>query len=232
MSRLKRLKTLFRVQNAIAFLLLMLCGWAGWWMMSHFHLNLSTPNALMGSLNHLGVLGIVLYISLQTLAIVISPIPGTPLTIAGGAVWGPVQAGIYGIIGIFLGCMIAYFIGRTLGRSAVQALTGKVIYFSKHRGEVYLGWLMFITHLIPVLPFDLMSYGAGISGLSLPIYTITTLLGIIPCTFFLTYLGASFKLGLSTAIILVSVFLILLIGIPWGVKRYNWLGLKDVIRVE
>jgi uncharacterized membrane protein YdjX (TVP38/TMEM64 family) len=232
MSRLKRLRTLFRLQNAIAFLSLMACGLAGWWMMSYFHLNLSTPNTLIVSLNHLGVLGIVLFISLQMLAIVISPIPGTPLTIAGGAVWGPLQAGIYGIIGIFLGCMIAYFIGRTLGRSAVQVLTGKVIYFSKNRGEMYLGWLMFITHLLPVLPFDLMSYGAGISGLSLPIYATTTLLGIIPCTFFLTYLGASFKLGLPTAVLFISLFLIVLIVVPWGVKRYNWLGLKDVVRIE
>ena len=84
---------------------------------------------------------------------------------------------------------MAYFLGRTLGRSAIKALTGKVIYFSKQRGEVYLGWFIFITRLLPVLSFDLISYAAGMASLSLPIYASDTLLGMIPSTLLLTYIG-------------------------------------------
>lgn len=232
MRKPQKSSVLFNVQNGIALLFLLLCGLAGWWLITQSGFNLSTPSSLMQSVNSLGWLGILIYISLLVLAIVISPIPSTPITIAGGAVWGPIPAGIYGIIGVFLGSMIAYFIGRTLGRSAVQALTGKVIYFSKHRGEVYLGWLMFISHLLPIFPFDLMSYGAGISGLSLPIYTSTTLLGTIPGTFFLAYIGAVFTIGLPVGIAFGITFLVLVIGLPWGVRRYNWFGLKDVVRFE
>ena len=232
MHRPEKVRVLFNVQNGIALLVLLLGGIAGWWLITQKSFNLSTPLSLMQSVNRLSWLGILIYISLLVLAVLISPIPSTPVIIAGGAVWGPLPAGIYGIIGVFLGSMIAYFIGRSLGRSAVQALTGKVIYFSKRRGEVYLGWLMFISHLLPVLPFDLMSYGAGISGLSLPIYTSTTLLGTIPGTFFLTYIGAVFTIGLPVGIAIVATFLVLVIGLFWGVRRYNWFGLKDVICLE
>jgi uncharacterized membrane protein YdjX (TVP38/TMEM64 family) len=232
MKRPKRLLDLLKPQNYIALMVLLVCILAGWWLMHHSSLNLSSPATLMRSVAALGWSGIAVYMSLLALAIIVSPIPSTPLTVTAGAVWGPLHAGIYGVIGIFVGSLVAYFIGRTLGRSAVQTLTGKVIYLSKKRGEVYLGWLMFITHLVPLLPFDLMSYGAGISGLSLPIYATTTLLGTIPCTFFLTYMGASFRVSLSTAFIFVSLFLLLVIGLPWGVRRYNWLGLRDVIRIE
>lgn len=232
MPRPKKLSFLFNFQNLIALLVLLFFGLVVWWLITQSGFNLSTPLSLMQSISRLGWSGILIYISLLAMAIVISPIPSTPITIAGGAVWGPIAAGIYGTIGVFLGSLTAYFIGRTLGRSAVQTLSGKVIYLSKHRGEIYLGWLMFIVHLLPVLPFDLMSYSAGISGLSLPIYASATLLGIIPATFFLTHMGAAFAIGLPVVIAFVAAFLVLVIGLPWGVRRYNWFGLKDVIRFE
>ena len=232
MRRPKSLRVVFNFQNSIALLVLLLFGLVIWWSVAQSGFNLSTPLSLLQSISRLGWLGISIYISLLAMAIVISPIPSTPITAAGGLVWGPIAAGIYGVIGVFLGSLSAYFIGRTLGRKAVKALSGKVIYFSKHRGEAYLGWIMFIVHLIPVFPFDLMSYGAGISGLSLPVYASTTLLGIIPATFFLTHMGSAFTIGKPLVITFVTIFVILAIGLPWGVRRYNWLGLKDVIRLE
>lgn len=232
MSKNKKPLTLFNLQNSIALAILSLCGLASWWLITQSGFNLSEPLSLLQSISQLGWVGILIYIVFLVLAIVISPIPGTPITIAAGAVWGPILAGCYGVIGVFLGCMIAYAIGRTLGRTTVKALTGKVIYLSKDRGEIYLGWLMFITHLIPILPFDLISYGAGLSGLSLPIYASTTLLGVIPCTFFLTYMGSAFTIGLPISITFLAIFLLLVVSLPWGVRRYNWFGLKDVIRLE
>jgi len=136
------------------------------------------------------------------------------------------------VIGIYLGSLAAYFIGRTLGRSVVRALLGKMIYFSSHRGEIYLGWLVFVTHSMPFLPYDLVSSGAGISGLSFPIYAVACLLGVIPCIFFLTFMGSAITGGPGIALGIVLLFGLALLLLPLGVKRYNWWGLRDVIRVE
>jgi uncharacterized membrane protein YdjX (TVP38/TMEM64 family) len=136
------------------------------------------------------------------------------------------------VIGIYIGSLLAYFIGRTLGRSVVRALLGKMIYFSSHRGEVYLGWLVFVTHSMPFLPYDLVSYGAGISALSFPIYASACLLGVIPCIFFLTCMGAAITGGPGIGLGIVLLFGLALVLLPLGVKRYNWWGLRDVIRVE
>lgn len=218
--------------NAIALLVLVLCAIASWWFATQSGIDLSNPKNFIQSVKDLGQFSILAYAGFLMVAIVVSPIPSTPVTIAAGAVWGPVLASIYGVVGIFLGSMIAYFIGRTLGRSTVQIFTGKVIYFSKHRGEIYLGWLVFIAHLLPFMPCDLISYGAGVSGMSLPIFAIANLLGITPCIFLLTHLGATFTVNPFIAITLIALFLITVIVLPWGVKRYNWLGLKDIIRIE
>ncbi|WP_225913731.1 TVP38/TMEM64 family protein [Leptolyngbya ohadii] len=227
-----RLRAYLTPTNLLAIGILAFCALAGWWLLTQSAIDWSQPTAIITSIQQMGLSGVLLYIGFLVVAIVIGPIPSTPVTIAAGAVWGSMTAGIYATIGVFLGSLAAYFIGRTLGRSAVRALLGKVIYLSHHRGQRYLGILVFVMHLIPVLPYDLMSYGAGISGLSFPLYAFCALLGIIPCTFFLTFMGSSFSIGLPIALSLIGLFLMVLIVLPWGIRRYNWLGLRDIIRVE
>ncbi len=41
--------------------------------------------------------------------------------------------------------------------------------------------------------------------------------------FLLTYVGSAFTVGTLQAITLAIFFLVILIGLPWGIKRYNWL---------
>ncbi|MBW4464818.1 MAG: TVP38/TMEM64 family protein [Pegethrix bostrychoides GSE-TBD4-15B] len=235
----RRLRSLQRLsqalqtpQNLLALALLVFCSLLALWLLTRCGLDITQPHEMAESIQALGWVGILIYISFLVIAIVIGPIPSTPVTIAAGAIWGPVTAGIFGVVGIYLGSLAAYFIGRTLGRSVVRALLGKTIYFSSQRGEVYLGWLVFVTHSMPFLPYDLVSYGAGISGMSFPIYAVACFMGVIPCIFFLTCMGAAMTGGMGLGIALVAVFGLLLLLLPIGIKRYNWWGLRDVIRVE
>ncbi|PZD71018.1 TVP38/TMEM64 family inner membrane protein YdjZ [Acaryochloris thomasi RCC1774] len=226
----RRWRVLFSRPNAISLLVLIGCLLVCWWIYSPP--DLSSPETFKQTVINAGWLGPFVYIGIVALSVVISPIPGAPIAVAAGAIWGSLVAGIYSVIGGFIGSLAAYYIGLTLGRSAVYALTGKLIYFSKERGELYLGWLIFLTRLLPVLSFDLMSYGAGITGLSLPIYATATLLGMIPSTLLLTYMGSAFTIGLPESLALAAIFLVLLVGLPWGIRRYNWFGMKNIIRVE
>jgi uncharacterized membrane protein YdjX (TVP38/TMEM64 family) len=227
-----RAVSLWTAQNAIALAVFLGCIAIAWWVVAQSGLDLSQPAAMMGSLSQLGWRGVVLYIGFLVVAIVIGPIPSTPITIAAGAIWGGVPAGIYGSIGIFLGSMTAYFLGRTLGRSIVRLLIGKVLYLSNHRGEVYLGWLVFIAHLLPVMPYELFSYGAGISGMSLPLFSVACLLGAVPCAFLLTHIGSALTVSWPLALMLMVVFIATVGSVSWGVKQHNWFGLRDVIRLE
>lgn len=227
----KRLQ-LFLQPHSIALILLGLCLFAGWKLLNQVGSDSTGSFDLIQSIHQLGWFGKLIYVFLLALAIVISPIPGTPLTIAAGLVWEPWVAGIYGVFGVFLGSLIAYFLGRTWGRSVVRVLTGKQIYLSNHKGEAFLGWVVFVVHLLPILPFDLISYGAGLAKLSFKIYATATLLGTIPCTFFLTYWGASFAIGLPVALSIALVVALLLVGLTWGVRHHDWLGIKDIIRIE
>lgn len=225
-------RTLLNGSNGLALGCLAAFLVAGWWVLTRSGIDLSNPNQVLQALGQSGWVGILSYIGLVAIAIIVGPIPSTPFTIAAGAVWGGVAAGIYGTLGLFIGSVAAYFIGRTLGRTAVKALTGKVLRLSNHRGERFLGWLVFFMHVIPVMPCEFISYGAGISGMSTSTYVFASLLGIIPSTFLLTTVGSALTMNLPLAIALGMLFLSVLVILPWGIRRYNWWGLREVIHFE
>lgn len=215
--------------TGIALAVLVGCAIAAFWLITQSGIQWAEPQQWLQQLKALGWKGVAFFIAFLAIAIIVGPIPSTPFTAAAGTVWGPNQAGLYGVLGIFLGSVAAYFIGRTLGRSAVKALTGKSVSLSTHRGERYLGWVILIGHTLPVMPYDLLSYAAGISGLSFQVFAVSCLLGIIPCTLMMTYMGAALMLNPGGT---VAIALVLIGGcaiLAWGVRRHNWFGLKDVI---
>lgn len=232
MTVFKRLKPFLTVSNGLALGILIISIVAYFWLRTGLGVNVFSQEGFDRFIKDLGWFAPLIYIVVIAIAVVISQIPGVPLAIAAGAVWGPIVAGVYSVIGGFIGGMIAYFLGRTLGRSAMKALTGKVVYFSKERGEPYLGWLIFITRLLPILSFDLISYAAGLTRLSVPIYAAATLLGMIPSTFLLTYLGSAFNISLPWALGLSALALVFLVAIPLLLRKRDVFGLKGVMHFE
>ncbi|GAB4131307.1 MAG: hypothetical protein Fur0046_00130 [Cyanobacteria bacterium J069] len=187
----RRLRALLTRQTAIALTLLLVSSGAVWYLQRQSQVDFLDPHALQQAIQQWGWLGPVVYIALLTLAIVMFQIPNLPLAIAAGAIWGPFAAGCYSVIGGTLGALIAYFLGLTLGQSLFKATLGKIPFFSKRRSDRPMGWAIFVSRLLPIYPFDLISYGAGMSHVPLRIYLIATVLGMIPPTFLLTYLGDS-----------------------------------------
>lgn len=201
-------------------------------LQQQWHINLFSAAGFQAAVEQVGDWGPLLYVLLLIISVVVSQIPGAGLAIAAGAVWGPVTAGLYSIIGGFLGAVIAYSLGKTLGPGLLKALTGKSITFSQERGELYLGGLIFLMRLVPVFSFDLISYGAGITKLSFPIYASATLLGMIPSTFLLTYLGGAFHLGTGAMAGIISLLVAGLVLLPWSLRRHDWLDLKSLVRID
>jgi uncharacterized membrane protein YdjX (TVP38/TMEM64 family) len=81
--------------------------------------------------------------------------------------------------------------------------------------------VMFLARFIPVFSFDLVSYGAGLTNISLKTFAIATLVGMAPPTFALTYFGSSI---VSTqwplivgGVVMVAVFLVM----PKLLTRYR-----------
>jgi uncharacterized membrane protein YdjX (TVP38/TMEM64 family) len=211
-------------------ILLLLAGVAAFLWLRQAYTDPFSRDGLAQLAVQLGVWGPLVYMLLIALAVVISQIPGVPLAVAAGALWGALPAAAYSIAGGFLGGMIAYFLGRTLGRELIAALTGRVLVFSRERGERYVGLIILVSRLLPVLSFDVISYASGVSGISVRVYALATIVGMTPSTLLLTYLGSRFAVRPEIALLLSGIALVTLLALPWLMRRHGWLA--GVVRIE
>ena len=174
-----------------------------------------------------GSWGLMLVMVVQT---IIAPIPSEAMIVFAAAIgivlWKVIA---FGGIGTFIGSIIAFWIARKGGRPIVMKLLGD------EWVENLDGWVnehgktgIFVTRLIPIIPFDLISYITGITLLSFEDYLIATLLGIFPRMLILALIGSTtgfvlrwIGVGLEITIILGTLGLIVLIWLDR--KGYiNW----------
>lgn len=128
------------------------------------------------------------YLVLLVMAIM-SPLPDTPIVLAGGFIFGPYVAIPLTIIGQLLGATVDFYLARKLGRNFITKKFPK----ATNTLNVYshsLGWqTVFLMRLTPTLSFDILSYAAGLSTIRYKAYIIATLCGMIPMTTVSVLLG-------------------------------------------
>lgn len=191
------------------------------WLAFSAEINLLTPAGLKAVIEDNSVLSALVYMGILALSVIVSPIPGAPLVIAGGAIWEFPISGIYSILGGFTGGMVAYLVGRTLGHSTIQTLTNRSLDLPEQYKNKYAGWLIFFSRLFPILPFGFISYASGIARLSPKSYVVGTLLGMTPPTLLLSYLGESLTTSMTSTILVLILILILFAGLPLGMRLGN-----------
>lgn len=133
-----------------------------------------------------------LFIGSMVAAVVISPIPSLPLDLAAGAAFGPFLGTVYAVIGAEIGAIISFLLSRTLGREFLTKLLRTNIVFCEKCSDHHFMLVLILARLLPIFSFDVISYGAGLTNISLKTFALATLIGMIPPTFALTYLGNSF----------------------------------------
>jgi uncharacterized membrane protein YdjX (TVP38/TMEM64 family) len=162
---------------------------------------------LKRTLREWGVLAPVIFILLQALQVVISPIPGEATGILGGYLFGQWVGLVYSTIGLTLGSVAAFWIGRWLGAHYVRNLVSpetwaRLGFIVEAEGTV----LCFFIYLIPGLPKDIVCYLFGISPMPLWVFALVSGLGRIPGTWVLSAQGAHTAAGDYVQVILVSAF--------------------------
>lgn len=142
-----------------------------------------------------GTVGILVFI-LGYAALTLTPMPKNVLSMAAGLTWGFAGGSLLVYLGALLGATLAFVIGRSLGRDAVERFTGarvaRVDELLRRRGlATVIG-----ARLIPVLPFTAINYTASLTAVRRGDYALGTALGIIPGTLAYVAIGAfGFELG-------------------------------------
>lgn len=139
-----------------------------------------------------GLAGQAAFVGLYVLACV-AFLPGSVLTLGAGAAFGLWKGFILVSIGSTLGAWASFLVGRYLLRDWVSRRLEKVPAFTAVAEAVgHEGWkVVFLTRLSPVLPFNLLNYGYGLTTVGLGEYTLASWIGMMPGTFLYVYLGAA-----------------------------------------
>lgn len=120
-----------------------------------------------------GVKAPLVFMGLQVLQVIISPIPGNLTTLAGAILFGFSNGFWYSFIAIYLGSVIAFALARLFGKPLVIRLVGenithKYLAVMSSRQKVVLIFMF----LLPFFPDDALCLIAGISGVSWPFFLI------------------------------------------------------------
>jgi len=180
------------------------------------------PEALKARLDSAGALAPILYMLVMAAAIVVSPIPSLPLDIMAGAYFGPWLATLYTSIGALIGANISFLIARFLGRALVERFIKFDKAFWEACSESILVKIVFISRLIPFISFDVISYGAGLTRMSLWKFSVATFFGMLPMTFLFAYYGSIFKINSTLTYVLGIVMVALFLLLPKWLERSSF----------
>lgn len=152
-----------------------------------------TPQQLQQALQQTGGWAPVLYIGLFVLLPAFF-FPVAVLALAGGLLFGLWWGSVYTFIGAVLNCAMMFLLARYVGRSQVQRLVEQKLSPQWQRRlqmadgkEGFL--LLVILRLIPAVPYNLINYTFGLTGISFSSYLLASAIGIIPGTFAFINIG-------------------------------------------
>ncbi len=139
-----------------------------------------------------GFAGPLLFVLLYAAAAVLF-LPGSVLTLAGGALFGPFWGTVYNLVGAIVGAVLAFLIARHLASDWIQS---KIRQTGGGRAERLMkgvdaeGWrFVAFTRLVPLFPFNLLNYALGLTRIPLGHYALESFIFMLPGSIAYTFLG-------------------------------------------
>ena len=131
------------------------------------------------------------FILIQILQVLLAPFPGEATGFIGGFLFGATKGFLYSSIGLTVGSLINFTIGRFLGKRFVRKLIPpaqleRMDNLVKHQGVI----VLFALFIFPGFPKDYLCLFLGLSAIPLKIFIILTTIGRMPGTLMLSLQGS------------------------------------------
>ncbi|MFX1486675.1 MAG: undecaprenyl-diphosphate phosphatase [Promethearchaeota archaeon] len=159
-------------------------------------------------INLIIIIGPIGFFAVMIVQAVAAPIPSEAIIMFGGGAFfslygfwtGLLMTGLIGGLGECAGALCGFYISRLGGRPIALRLIGeRGIRFADEWFIKWGGWAVLIGRLVPLIPFDAVSYGAGLTKMRFRSFLIATAVGAFPRAFFYGYLGILIALIGSTS---------------------------------
>ncbi|MBI3963869.1 MAG: TVP38/TMEM64 family protein [Candidatus Kerfeldbacteria bacterium] len=188
---------------------------------------LISPTVLRDRVATFGPWGPVALFVYHVLQIVVAPLPGQPVDIVYGYLFGPALGSVLAVAGVFVGTVVAIGLSRTYGHPLVHAFIAernarKLERAVSHRSV----WFFLVAFLIPGAPVDILCLVLGLTRVPYWQAVLVANLGRLPVTVGGVLIGATghswnpMTLALIAVLIFVtSVLVVQILPRRWRVVR-------------
>lgn len=125
-------------------------------------------------------------------------IPGAPITIAGGALFGPLWGTLYSLFSATGGAALAFLFSRYVAGEWAERRASGIVRRLKEGVEEQ-GWrFVAFTRLVPLFPYNALNYGFGLTRIKFSHYVMTSFVCMLPgaaAYSFIGYAGREAVLG-------------------------------------
>ncbi|MDY6786035.1 MAG: TVP38/TMEM64 family protein [Cyanobacteriota bacterium] len=137
------------------------------------------PEQIQQWLDRAGIWAPIIYILLYTIGTLLI-LPSTPLNLSGGAIFGPWWGTLWTTVAAIIAAVVAFTFTRTAGRDWVaKKFAGRweAIDAEMRQGGLF---YMFAIRLLPLIPYGIVNFAAGLTSIRFRDYFIGTALGTVP----------------------------------------------------
>lgn len=186
--------------------------------------NEDTREIAREEISSMGIRGIFLVILLQIIQIVVAVIPGQPMEIISGMLYGTWGGMVVCLLGIFIGTAIVFIIVRKVGikfvnmyfkEESINKIRNSKIYKDPRKLEI----LMLIIFCIPMIPKDIFIYIGGISPVKTKRFLAIATIGRIPGLFLTVFAGNRLSEGNIKIVIFLTIIIVLLAIIGYLISQ-------------
>lgn len=191
----------------------------------------SGREAFQKYINDQGVFGVFILLGAQILQVIVAFIPGEPIEVLSGLLYGVWGGYFICTIGMLIGTVIIYYMVKGLGMSFINKLVGdesKLDKFKFLKDTKKLETILFLLFFIPGTPKDFLTYFAPATKVKPLTFFIIVTVARIPSIISSTFAGASIGEGkwLQSIIIFAVIGVVSLLGIIFNEKILNVLNKK------
>jgi uncharacterized membrane protein YdjX (TVP38/TMEM64 family) len=179
-----------------------------------------------GMIRSFGIFAPLAFIAFQFLQVIFAPVPGEATGFIGGYIFGVGKGFLFSTIGLTLGSLANFLIGRYLGNHFIRRLVPEKTLkrfdtFLRHQGVI----IVFSLFVLPGFPKDYLCLFLGLGNLSIKLFMLISTVGRMPGTMMLSLQGALlFERNYLWLTVLVIICLILVIpAYRYRETLYRWI---------
>ena len=124
-------------------------------------------------------------------------LPGTPVTVLAGFIFGPLWGVFYASVASIISVSVAFLIARYVARELVERWVKDNAQFRKIDEQVEEhGWrILMFTRLVPIFPFNLQNYAYGLTIIRFSTFVLVSAIFMLPGTAVFVQFGGAFVSG-------------------------------------